>query len=92
MTPKTPAFIHFNALMNGLNNLGVRDHQIAETLGYTRQYLSLMRKEKRTPSDNILAALQALLISKLVEAQTVHQAEANRLAAERKRFESELAA
>lgn len=92
MTPKTPAFIHFDALMNGLNNMGVRDHAIAEAIGYSRQYLCLMRKEKRTPSVNILTALQSLLIAKLAETQAIHQREADRLATQRHQIESELAA
>ncbi|MBU1316223.1 MAG: hypothetical protein KJ947_10410 [Alphaproteobacteria bacterium] len=91
MLLKTPASMHFNALMNALNNIGLRDHQIAESLGYSRQYLSLLRS-KRPPPARITAQVQALLVSKLAEVQAAHQQEADRLAAQRKAFEAEIAA
>lgn len=82
------AFIRINKLMNSLNNLGIRDHQIAESLGYSRQYLSVMRS-KRVPPDHVLAALQKLLISKLADAETTIRAEADLLATERQKIEAE---
>ncbi|MEB2846814.1 hypothetical protein [Endobacterium cereale] len=74
--------------MNSLNGLGIRDHKIAESLGYSRQYLSLMRS-KRVAPDHILAALQKLLISKLADAETAIRAEADLLATERQKIEAE---
>ena len=91
MSLQSPATMRFNALLNGLNNLGLRDHDIAENLGYSRQYISLLRS-KRPPPARIVAAVQALLVSKLAEVEAAHQREADRLAAQRKAFEAEIAA
>ena len=79
--------MRFNALLNSLNSVGIRDHQIAKSLGYSRQYLSLLRS-KRPPPARIVAAVQSLLVSKLAEVEALHQREANRLAAERKAIEA----
>ncbi|MCB5204429.1 hypothetical protein LH464_18325 [Neorhizobium sp. T786] len=91
MTPRNPSSLRFATTLNALNGIGVRDHEIAKELGYTRQYISLLRSS-RPPPARLIEQVQALLVSKLAEIQAIHQREADKLAAQRKQFESEVAA
>lgn len=78
----------YSELMTSLNRMGCRDSEIARALGYTPQYMSVLRT-KRVPPVHVLAAVQALLVSELARAEAQFRAEADALAIERQAIEAE---
>ena len=79
----------YRAHLARMRSLGFTCQAVAEELGYSKSYISGLIKGRRTPPDNVLAALRSLLVKTLAGFEDATRAEADRLAAERRQIEAE---